>query len=594
MSVIRTIRNHSGLFGGVLIGGLALFFIIGSDAFRLASMFSGQKRSCVGTVYKSKIDIREYQEKLETLRRMLGARSTAQEQMVREYSWNSIIEQRIYQDLYNKLGIEVCADELVDLVQGDNPHPEIKAAFTDPKTNNFDKNKLISYLQNLPTMPKENQIRWHNFELAISDSRKYEKLRFLLQKSSFVTDLELQDKYNKANISRIVRYVYIPYYTLQDDSVKVIPSQLKEYLTIHKNSYQVQESRGLKYFVFPIVPTNDDIENMVDAMYVLKRDFYKATNDYSFAESNTDSDVSSTRVSLTGSDLKSLFDKNNDSFTDGIVLGPIRNGKLFKLYKIVSTPTTDNAKYELAVVEKILVPGDKAKNIAFKQANTCALAIKDQKDWDKYAEKEGLKTHNNKIQKNDYSIGNVRDARKVVHWLYNSATVGKISTVFDLDSCYIVACMTNKIPQGIATLDQVKDKVTDKIVNQQKAKIILNKVYAINASSLEELANEYGSEARYKSSHKVKFEDNTLPDAGIVKKTIGAIFALHPGKRLVVEDDSGITILELIDEEKADPPLDIDQFRNKLIKLQKETNIYAINQTLHELAKVQDYRYKFY
>jgi hypothetical protein len=54
---------------------------------------------------------------------------------------------------WDKLGLTVSDDELVDMVQGDNINPGIKQAFTDKATGQFDKARLIEYLKNLDKLP---------------------------------------------------------------------------------------------------------------------------------------------------------------------------------------------------------------------------------------------------------------------------------------------------------------------------------------------------------------------------------------------------------------------------------------------------------
>ena len=63
-----------------------------------------------------------------------------------------------FQPEYDKLGLKVSDDELVDMVQGDNISPGIKQAFTDQKTGQFDKARLIDYLKNLDKLPPKGAI----------------------------------------------------------------------------------------------------------------------------------------------------------------------------------------------------------------------------------------------------------------------------------------------------------------------------------------------------------------------------------------------------------------------------------------------------
>ena len=44
-----------------------------------------------------------------------------------------------YQKQFDKLGLKVSPEELIDMVQGNNISPQVRQAFTNPQTGVFDK-----------------------------------------------------------------------------------------------------------------------------------------------------------------------------------------------------------------------------------------------------------------------------------------------------------------------------------------------------------------------------------------------------------------------------------------------------------------------
>ena len=115
--------------------------------------------------------------------------------------------------LYGVAGIIVTDDELVDMVQGKNIHPDLIQAFTNPETGEFNRDQIITYLQNISSMPPQQQAGWYMFERNLEPSRLRLKYDNLLINSNYVTSEEAQQQYEIENSIAEVKYLYIPYYS---------------------------------------------------------------------------------------------------------------------------------------------------------------------------------------------------------------------------------------------------------------------------------------------------------------------------------------------------------------------------------------------
>lgn len=286
MALINSIRKRSGLLAGVVTGCLILFFI-GGDLLRLSTVFSGKRHTDVGTIAGQKISLQAYQTQVEQLRRMLPSNMGAMEALVREQAWKQLITQTALKKAYVALGLVVSDDELVDMVQGSHIHTQLKGFFQDPETKQFDKKRLLSYLQNLPQMPPQQQAQWHSFENQLAASRKQEKLMQLMQQSIWSTDLEALAKQQAAQETASIKYLYIPYYSCPDEQVPVTDTMLRKYLKSHKNAYQVEESRSIQYIVLPVEPTEADRKAFQAELQTLKKGFAQTKDATAFAKVNT-------------------------------------------------------------------------------------------------------------------------------------------------------------------------------------------------------------------------------------------------------------------------------------------------------------------
>ncbi|XWN34826.1 MAG: SurA N-terminal domain-containing protein [Roseivirga sp.] len=592
MAIIGTIRKHSGLTVGIVISGLILF-LVGGDLFQLS--LSGRRSTHVGKIAGEKISLQTYQNQLEAMRRTLPAQASHPQlqAMIRERAWEQLINRLTYQKACDTLGLTVSEDELVDMVQGNHIHPELQATFSDPTTGQFDKQQLIKHLQSLGQMPSAQQVQWHYFEKELAASRQHEKLTRLMEQSTFLTDLAAQQQYDATQTALHVQYLYIPYYTCQDEK-EVTDTVLKNYLATHKNDYQVKESRKAQFVTFPVTPTAEDQKVLEEALATLKPSFAQAQDDLTFAKNNTEGDPAMSYASFAPEQLPAALAQQKTSLKKGQVIGPVQEGDVHKLYKVAALPTKSSQQYEIVIIEKQLVPSDQARDQAFRKAHHCASSVKDAAQLAIYVEKEALHLHTASAGKNDEQAGVLTNARELVRWLYNEAKVGQVSPVFELGDDYVVAVMTEHVQEGTAPLEQVRDEITLKVQNEHKAQTILAQLKLLQGTSLAEKAAAYGPAARVIEAAQVHWSDGTLKGVGMASNAIGAAFALQPGEQTTVADEHGVLLIELIKKHDTSSPEDMAAYKQSQQQTARSRQPYCTAQALRELAKVKDERYRFY
>jgi len=593
MALISTIRKHSGLAVGIMAIGLILF-LIGGDIIQLSSILSGRHRRDVGEIAGQKITFQDYQTQVERLRQLIPPDAGVQESFIRDQAWQRLISQLSYQRECDALGLTISEVELVDMVQGEHIHPELQAAFQNSDTKQFDKQQLINYLQKVAQMPEAQRTQWYQFESELAALRQREKFTQMMVKSAFVTDLEAQARHDAARTKRHIKCLYIPYYTRSDDSVQVTDKMLKDYLTAHKSTYQIEERRGIQYVVFPITPTKEDEQAFQKDLHALKQAFAQAKDGFSFAKINTDGKPSRSYLNLTSQQLPDALATQQSQLKKGMVVGPVQEGNVYKLYKVGAIDPRAAKPYNVAVIEKQLVAGDQARDQLFRKADYCASAVKNEPQLQAYGTQEILQLHEAQVGKNDVQVGELPQARALVRWLYNDAAVGQVSPVLELDDAYVVAIMTKHIPSGTTPLAQVRDEIALKVRNQQKACAIMANLQQHEGTTLEEKKGQYGSGARLLEAKELLFEDDTLQSAGMARKTVGTSFGLPPGTQETVADDNGVLVVEVVTQHNATTLEDVAAYQQSLKQLNQLEQPYNIFQAWEALTPVKDDRYKFY
>jgi peptidyl-prolyl cis-trans isomerase D len=593
MALISTIRKHSGLAVGITTIGLILF-LIGGDMIQLGAILSGKNRTDVGEIAGQKITLQTYQAQVEQLRRRLPTNAGVQETFVRGHAWHQLITQITYQKACDALGLTISEDELVDMVQGDHICPELQAAFQHHDTKQFDKQQLISYLQQLAQMPEAQQAQWRQFESELAALRQREKLTQLMVKSVCITDLEGKVQQDATQATRHIKCLYIPYYTRPNEEGKATDTVLKAYLAAHKNAYQVKESRGIQYVIFPITPTKEDEHAFQAELQVLKKSFSQAKDDRAFAKINTDGNPARSYIHLTAQQLPNALATQTSTLKKGMVIGPVPEGNVHKLYKVVAINPQEAKQYEIAVIEKQLVPGDLTRDQLFRKADYCASTVKNVTQLADYAAQEALQLHKAQIGKNDVQVGTLAQARELVRWLYNDAAVGHVSPVFELDSEYVVAVMTQHVPPGTAPLVQVRDEIALKVSNKHKADAIMAELQQLSGATLEEKAAQYGNGAKLLEVKNLCFEDDILSSAGMARQAVGTAFALQPGEQATVADDNGVLVVEVVAKNMVAAPEELATSQKSFRHLVTIRQPYDVLQALETLAQIKDNRHKFY
>lgn len=338
MSVINKIRERSGLAVGVIAVSL-LLFIVGGDLLSGQNNLFGGSQQKVGEIAGKSIELPEFNAKVDELRAQFEQQSgrAPQEQdlvQIREQAWNQMLFEIAYQKQFDKLGLKVSPEELIDMVQGNNISPAVRQAFTNPQTGVFDKAQIVSYLKGLKNLPPQQQAAWASFEKNLSSERLREKYESLMRLSIFATTAEAQKEYQAQNSRADVKMLFVPYYAVNDTTVKVSDSELNDYLNKHKDEYPGADSRSIQYVTFSVAPSKEDSAALYNEIKTLARGLGAAGNDSTFAQQNSDVRVP---LYLTAGEMPEQLRGAIPTFSPGGIYGPFREGNTYFIYKYGGT-----------------------------------------------------------------------------------------------------------------------------------------------------------------------------------------------------------------------------------------------------------------
>ncbi|HQE54031.1 peptidylprolyl isomerase [Tenuifilum sp.] len=293
MATLERIRNRAGVLVSVVIG-LALFAFILGDFITSGGVFFNRSQMEIAEIAGSSISYEEYQARVsenENLQKLFSQQSSLNEQQmlqIREQVWQDLLRANILQPEYKRLGLVIHEDELFDMVQGRNIHPFISQQFGDPQTGEVNKAFLTNFLQNLDRDPSA-KAYWLFIENEIQKDRLFNKYLTLVRKGLGVTSLQakraVNDRTSKVNFD----YAVASYQSISDSLVTVTNSDIKAYYKSHQNDYKQTASRDIEYVVFPILPSESDVNDAEAWIQKALPDFIAASDPAQYVTLNSDS-----------------------------------------------------------------------------------------------------------------------------------------------------------------------------------------------------------------------------------------------------------------------------------------------------------------
>ncbi len=391
MAVITRIRKRVGLLIG-FVGVSMILFILGDLVTSNSGLLQGGS-DVVGVIAGEKVQYQEYNRRVETLTENYKINTKNEnvdqntQDMLREQAWGMFVTDNTTGKEIKKLGLTCSAGELYDMCVGTNPHPQIKQAFTDPKTGVFDPANVIKFLKDLPNRDENTQRQWKTFEDAIADERIATKYKDLIKAGLFVTGEEAKRNFEEAQKNASIRFARLDLNTIPDSSVKVEDSDLSSYYNANQQKYKQAETiRKVEYITFDVNPSPEDRAAVLASIQTLGAEYAATSDNLSFVSQNTDGAVDTTYHAK--GTLPVMVDTALFNAAIGTIVGPYEEGNSVKVSKLTGDKVvSDSVKARHILINimdgdstKAMATADSLKNAVKKGAKFADLAMMFSKD----------------------------------------------------------------------------------------------------------------------------------------------------------------------------------------------------------------------
>lgn len=429
MSIIQQIRDKAAVLLTALIAISLIGFLV-QDAFvgRSGNMFSGRPSS-VGTINGKKIDINDFNTKVNQLEQSYRSQGMQSNEMMTQNTletvWNGEIQQEILDFVTGKLGLTVTKKEIGAVLFSDDAPQQFKQMFQDKNTGAFDVNAAKNWFNNLKknSKPEDAQMIMEQLIKPVEQGLLAEKYTSLIAQASYVPTWMIE-KSNADNSSiSSFSYVNIPYTTVADSTIKVSDEEINEYVAKHEDDFKQEHVKGIAYVSFNANPSAADSQKIYNQLVSLKSDFLAAQDAKGFVTRNNttlpffDGYAHKSKIQMSAKD--SII-----AMSVGTVVGPYLDGGAFVLAKKLETKVLpDSVKCRhilIGVVEPQSGKQIRTDSAAKKLADSVYMAIKSGSNFGALAasisDDQGSKTKGGEY---DFTSMDVNLAKEFSNFIFN-------------------------------------------------------------------------------------------------------------------------------------------------------------------------------
>ncbi|MCC4213512.1 peptidylprolyl isomerase [Leeuwenhoekiella parthenopeia] len=341
MAVLNKIRQRSVFL--IAIIALALFAFVLADVFQNGGFSTQKSQRIIGSVNGEDIDQQEFASRVEAQTARYGGNITNTQAV--NAAWEEELRRILLDEQFEELGISIEQDRINDLLK--------EALENDPSFQTdgvFSEQKLKEYIATLKSTNPTMYDQWVAYEKQLAKNEQ-QQIYFDLVKAGINTNFkEGKMAYEMENNLRNIEFVQVPYTSIEDDKVNVSKYDIEAYIKEHKDAYQAEASRNLRYVLFSEDATLTDEDTIKSSVAKLLNDRLA----YTAATKTNDTVRGLTRTANVEDFVNENSDlRYNDSFlfknelpvevsdalwalNEGDVYGPYKDNGFYKISKVVA------------------------------------------------------------------------------------------------------------------------------------------------------------------------------------------------------------------------------------------------------------------
>ena len=284
------------------------------------------------------------------------------------------------------------------------------------------------------------------------------------------------------------------------------------------------------------------------------------------------------------------FVMNNPVGQIGVVETPFG----FHIIKVTGK-TEMQPKARLAILSHDVSTSTKTYQDVFAKANKFVTENRTYEQFNAAVEAEGMtKRVQPRLMASTYQITGIDNPRQIVRWAFDKKTkVGDVSSIFELDDMFVVAALTEAIPEGYAPIEKIVEQSKFQILNKKKGEIAVSKMQACG-TDYDRMVNELGAESTTVSD--ITMESRSVGNFGVDAEVVGIILGMKEGEVVgPVAGGSTAFVIKNVKHQPAEPITDYSTIRrDKKAQFDNKVLNNGVYNALRNNAKIEDNRVMFY
>ncbi len=250
-------------------------------------------------------------------------------------------------------------------------------------------------------------------------------------------------------------------------------------------------------------------------------------------------------------------------------------------------------KARIAVVAHEITASTATYQNVFAEANRFVTENTTVEEFNKAVEEQGLnkRTYPTLRSTSNYITG-ISNPRQIVRWAFDENTkVGDMSSIFDLDDMYVIAVLTEAVPEGFVPEEKIAERYEFVIKKEKKGAMLAEQAKTYGTDYQKMIDNMKGE----KTTVDVTFEGRGFGNFGVEDKVIGTVVGMKEGEvSEPIIGGNGLYVVKVVKETPATTTDYTNIIKEQRSKYTNQILNGAAYSALKDEVKIEDNSLLFY
>tara|TARA_B100000902_G_C27313943_1_gene920105 strand:- start:283 stop:2112 length:1830 start_codon:yes stop_codon:yes gene_type:complete len=607
---LNDIRKRSGLL--IFVIGIAMLGFILTDLMSGGTSLFQKGQNLLLKVNDTELAFTNFEKELEQNINIKFVSSFGtvnitedQRQKERDLFFEQKTEDILLSEKFNQSGIKVSDREIWDLISGEvtGNQTSLFGYFFREQTESGDWSNYSPELirdwiemgQDNPQWPR--YIFFKNNEIR---DRQISKYYSAIKNGLYATEKDARSYYKDQTKSVSGKYVYIPSNKLNSEDA-LSEKEIKNYYQNNKNLFKNELTRSITYFIFDLVPSEDDKSLIMSQMNDLMSDrkfFNKRLNQEEIALGFLNTKDLKNFVTQNGDNTYNLEMISLEEFrnikkerqVDNDLVYPYFEKNACKMARIINI---ESDSVSLVYLERALYASDQTLNEIYSNVFDFINNNKEILDAKEVSKQINTRPRTVTLDKMDQSVPGLGVAREIVRWAFSEETNLNETKFFDLQDRYIVAFVSNISEGEYKNITEVRDEISLSLQKKTISNNISNQIINSNYNKLQDVANNYN--VSINNIQQLRLNSDVFGENGYNPGAVGTFFSTDVNlmSEPFTSDEGVFVFLKEVDG-NVSYPNSFDSYKNIIERTYQSEVDNLLIDILKDKSNIIDNRFNFY